>query len=100
MINLRLKVAQGAAWVLASRITINIIGLISTITLARLLVPSDFGIVSIALTIISIVDSFTNIKATAALIHQEDPTRKGGAGKHDQSFKQSSMQPIDQSIHQ
>lgn len=76
MINLRLKVAQGAAWVLAARITINIIGLISTITLARLLVPSDFGIVSIALTIIAIVDSFTNIRATAALIHQEEPTRQ------------------------
>lgn len=75
MSEIRTKVALGAAWILAARISVNLIGLLSTITLARLLLPSDFGIVAIAGTVIAIIDSFTNVRVANALVRTEAPTR-------------------------
>ncbi len=67
------KLARGAAWIAATRAVINAIGFISTISLARLLLPQDFGLVAIATTVMAIVSSVTDISLSAALMQHSDP---------------------------
>lgn len=40
--------AKGAAWMIAMRLSIRFLGIISTIILARILVPEDFGLIALA----------------------------------------------------
>lgn len=51
---------------------INGLGVISTIVLARLLVPEDFGLVAIASAIVAIATSLTEMSLSQALIHRRD----------------------------
>ena len=43
---------RGSAWMIAMRWAIRLTGLISTIILARLLTPEDFGVVAIAMIVV------------------------------------------------
>ena len=49
------RVTRGAVWMIALRFADRIVGLLSTIVLARLLVPADFGLVALAMTIIAAI---------------------------------------------
>lgn len=69
------RMVRGAAWLAASRALINLIGFASTLVLARLLLPEDFGLVAIAGTVIAIVGSVTDIPLSAALIQHANPER-------------------------
>lgn len=51
------------------------IGLISTIILARLLVPGDFGLVALATAIIAIIELLGNFSFDIALIQRQDASR-------------------------
>lgn len=66
--------ARGAIWIAATRALINLIGFFSTLLLARLLLPEDFGLVAIANTVILIVTSVTEISLASALVQHRDPT--------------------------
>lgn len=55
------EIAKGTAWMVLFRLFDRSIGLISTAVLARLLVPSDFGLVAMALLIVSLSRLFTAI---------------------------------------
>jgi lipopolysaccharide exporter len=66
--------ARGAIWIAATRIAINLIGFCSTLLLARMLLPEDFGLVAIANTVILILASVTEISLTSALVQHKDPT--------------------------
>ncbi len=72
---MKAQMMRGAAWVAASRVLINGIGFASTLLLARLLSPDDFGVVAIALTVIAIVGSVTEIPLSTALIQHANPER-------------------------
>ncbi|MGB3472835.1 MAG: lipopolysaccharide biosynthesis protein, partial [Erythrobacter sp.] len=48
--------------------------ILSTIILARLLTPEDFGIVALGTTIMVIISSVTEMSMANALIHHDDPT--------------------------
>ena len=48
MEHFRKKVVVGAAWMVGMRFTVNSLGMISSIILARLLTPADFGVVGLA----------------------------------------------------
>ncbi|GAC18548.1 lipopolysaccharide biosynthesis protein [Paraglaciecola arctica] len=50
------KVFSGAIWMVALRMSVKFIGLLSTMVLARLLVPEDFGIIAIAMTIYAFLE--------------------------------------------
>ncbi len=50
------------------------IGLANTLVLARLLVPDDFGLVAIALSISAIVTSMTELSLAQALVQHKNPT--------------------------
>ncbi len=51
------------------------IGLVSTLLLARLLVPGDFGLVAMATSLIALLEVFGAFGFDIALIHRQSPTR-------------------------
>lgn len=66
------RVARGAMWLGVTRAALNLLGFISTIVLARLLSPADFGLVAIATSIFAIAMSLTELSLSSALIHRQD----------------------------
>jgi PST family polysaccharide transporter len=63
-------VTRGAALFMTMRWSVRGIGLISTIVLARLLVPTDFGLVAIATSYIAILSTLTDLGARSATIRR------------------------------
>lgn len=70
--SLAAKVATGAAWMVAWRMTSRILGFGSTLVLARVLVPADFGLVAIATAFSQTIDAFSQIGLRSALIRHEE----------------------------
>ncbi|GAB4517808.1 MAG: lipopolysaccharide biosynthesis protein [Parvularculaceae bacterium] len=68
------KLLTGAAWIGLSRIAVNLIGIISTIVLARLLAPEDFGLVALALAFMAVINAFTALPIGMAVIQTKDAT--------------------------
>jgi O-antigen/teichoic acid export membrane protein len=73
--NLGSKVAAGAAWMIGLRLLQRSLGLISTAVLARLLLPADFGLVAMALSVAALVELVTLLGFDLALIRQNNATR-------------------------
>lgn len=69
------QMAKGAAWMVLMRLASRTIGLVSTIILARLLVPEDFGLVAIATTIAFAIDTLGEFSFDFALIRDQAATR-------------------------
>ena len=69
----RASVFKGAAWIALSRIFVNAIGLVSMVVLARLLLPSDFGLVALAKSISMVVGALTELSLVQSLIQHRDP---------------------------
>ena len=74
--NLQRQVVKGSAWTVGVRWAVRFLGLISTIVLARLLTPADFGIVTIAMIILGTVEIFTQTGQHLAIIRHPNPTRE------------------------
>ncbi|MFN4019890.1 MAG: oligosaccharide flippase family protein [Erythrobacter sp.] len=66
-------VLQGAVWMGAARIVVNLTAFASTIILARLLSPADFGLVAIATAAATVLAMVSELSLTQALIKFEDP---------------------------
>ena len=66
------KVVRGGMWVFGLRITSRGLGFIRTIILARLLAPSDFGLLGIAMLAISTLETFSQTGFQAALIQKKE----------------------------
>jgi len=69
--NLSQKVSRGALWITVGTICGRGLGLISSIILARLLLPSDYGIMAIATAIIGLTESLTQTGFSSALIQKQ-----------------------------
>lgn len=67
--------AAGAAWMVAFKLTERTLTLVSTIVLARLLVPADFGVVAMAMSIVAILEVLTAFSIDVALIQRADVQR-------------------------
>lgn len=67
--------AKGAAWMVGMRLAIRFIGIISTIILARLLVPEDFGLVAIATMIYGFIEIMGEFGFDVVLIQKQDAER-------------------------
>lgn len=76
MEGVRKLLAVGAMWTAGGRIIMNLIGLASTLVLARLLTPEDFGLVAIATVVFAIITAFTELSWAAALIQHKDLQRE------------------------
>lgn len=67
--------AFGAMWMIAARVMFRCIGLVSTVLLARLLVPSDFGVVALAMLIVGMLQTLSAFGFDMALIQNQKATR-------------------------
>ena len=67
------SVVKGVAWVGLGRATYVIISFVSTIILARLLTPDDFGIVAIASAAAAVVAVMADLPLSKAVIHHDQP---------------------------
>ncbi|HEY2594297.1 MAG TPA: oligosaccharide flippase family protein, partial [Chloroflexota bacterium] len=72
--DVRARLAMGTIWVAAARLGTNLLGLTTTLVLARILVPADFGLVAFGTTILAVASAITNMSLTSALIRHEAPT--------------------------
>lgn len=72
MNDLNQKMARGAAWMVLLRFSERAIGLVSTILLARILVPADFGLIAMAMSVYAAVEIMTMFSFDIALIQNRD----------------------------
>ena len=70
------KLAIGAIWMIGARFTARSIGLVSTIVLARLLLPADFGVVALAMMVVAMLQVMTEFGFDMALIQNQEATRR------------------------
>lgn len=73
---MKAQLAKGVAWLSAAKLLVNLLNLCSTFILARLLTPSDFGIVAMAMTVHAVMSAVTELSLSSALIHHEAPTER------------------------
>jgi O-antigen/teichoic acid export membrane protein len=67
--------AKGAAWTILMQFAIRGIGIVSTLILARLLVPEDFGLVAIATVIWGLLDTLGEFNFDVPLIRERKTER-------------------------
>jgi O-antigen/teichoic acid export membrane protein len=66
----------GALWMIAMRWMMRLIGLVSTVILARLLTPADFGIVALALIVVGFLEILSWTAVDLALIREQKTSRE------------------------
>jgi len=66
------SVVAGATWMIAARFAERLLGLCSTIVLARFLAPSDFGLVAMAMVFVAAADLLGAFGLDWALVRQRD----------------------------
>ena len=66
---------RGAAWMVVLRWTVRLIGVVSTIILARLLEPQDFGVMAIAMLVVAFIEVLAQSGQQLALVRHADDTR-------------------------
>lgn len=76
------RIATGAIWMILQRLAVRGIGLVSTMILARLLIPADFGIVALATSLAALLDALFEFGFDLALIHRQTPLTQEGARTH------------------
>ncbi len=69
------RMAAGVAWMSLMRISIRMLGLLSTVILARVLVPDDFGLVAMATAIMAALELFRQFSFDVALVQRQDAPR-------------------------
>jgi O-antigen/teichoic acid export membrane protein len=67
---------KGSVWMLALRWAVRLTGVVSTVFLARLLTPADFGIVTMALIFVGLMETLNMGGQQLALIRLSAPTRE------------------------
>lgn len=72
----RRAVFASAAWSVALRWSIRLLGLISTAILARLLTPADFGLVAMGMLVVGFVDAWFSTGLDTALIQTQNANRE------------------------
>ena len=70
------KVTKGAAWMVASQTVDSVVGAISTIILARLLLPEDFGLTALAWSLVALLALLRSFSFDLVLIQRQNATRE------------------------
>ena len=84
------RTAVGAAWLIAWRMVTRALGLVSTLVLARLLVPADFGLVAMATTFSFAVEALSELGLLEALVRRPDTDR----GAYDTAFTMQAIRGL------
>ena len=66
---------RGSIWMVAMRWVMRGIGTISTLVLVRLLAPSDFGVIAMAMIVVGFLEVLSQSGIDLALIRQQDSSR-------------------------
>lgn len=69
------RIAHGASWMLLFKLADRGLAFVSTIVLARLLVPEDFGLVAMAMSVIALIELASAFGFEVPLIQRTEPTR-------------------------
>ncbi len=70
------EITRSAGWTLAMRMSTRIIGLASTLVLARLLVPADFGLVAMGTSMLAALEAATAVGLEWAIIQKQTQARE------------------------
>lgn len=70
------KIIKGGFYLTVVNILAQVLAVVVNIVLARLLLPSDFGLVALTTTFIGFITLFTNIGFGSAIIHEQKATHK------------------------
>ena len=73
--SLLVRTARGAGWVMAWRLGMRVLGLISTLVLVRLIQPADFGIIALATSFMQTIDGMLTLGTEEAVIREASPAR-------------------------
>jgi lipopolysaccharide exporter len=69
------RTARGAGWVMAWRLGMRGLGLVSTLILVRLIAPADFGIIALATGFMQTIDGMLDLGTEEAVIREAMPDR-------------------------
>jgi lipopolysaccharide exporter len=67
---------RGTLWSVGLRWGNRVIGMISTLVVARLLLPADYGLIAMATLVLGLVQTFLDADAATALLRSEDPSKE------------------------
>lgn len=70
------EMAKGAAWTVCLRLADRGIGLLSTAVLARILLPTDFGLIALALTLQGVLNTTTQFSFDVFLIYNQKASKR------------------------
>lgn len=70
------QIAKGAVWMVGFKMLDNALGLISTLVLARVLMPADFGLVSMCMVLLSAMTLLMSFGFDIQLIQNPNATRE------------------------
>lgn len=73
--NLGSKIAYGTLWVIATNIGLRGASVVSTMVLAWLLTPADFGVVAMASIATMLMIGLTEVGMNQVLVHHQDPDK-------------------------
>jgi len=76
------RMARGAVWMVALRLSVTLLGFASTVILARLLLPADFGLVALGTSMVAAIDLLTSFRFDVALIQNQ----KAGSEEYDTAW--------------
>ncbi len=76
------RTVRGAGWVMAWRLGMRGLGLVSTLVLVRLIAPADFGIIALATGFMQTIDGMLSLGTEEAVIREAAP----GPGFYDTAF--------------
>ena len=68
------RIAGGTGWIIGWRMASRVLGLGSTLILARILLPADFGLVTLAYGLVTAVDAMAMPDAEDAVVRAEAPS--------------------------
>ena len=69
------RIVKGATWMIALRLVDRLIGAASVSILARLLLPRDFGVIALAVSVMTIVEIIGGFNVELALVRAQNATR-------------------------
>ncbi|MFO1056639.1 MAG: lipopolysaccharide biosynthesis protein [Dongiaceae bacterium] len=70
------RMIVGSAWMVAWRWSIRSLGLVSTVVLARLLTPEDFGLIAMAMLVVGLIEALGDTGQHLAILRHPAPTRE------------------------
>jgi lipopolysaccharide exporter len=74
--SLERRMAAGAGWMILFKLLERMLGVVSTLVLARLLVPADFGLIAMATAVAAVLEALTWFSFDLALIQNQRADRR------------------------